>query len=520
MVVSLLKVLHTGIQDSRLLPLKGNPNVEMFSKVFIRTGRFTTQWVRLDFDTRPQFGGKSVITIPNKGHLVGRLFLVTTMPDIDAAQAAGYNYAQANNMTFAGPLFSWTNSLGHAVVEGASIDIGGSRVEKLDARLLEVLDEFYTPLEKVELVNKLIKRNMTNFPQYTAGLTGVAKPPVVTYTPLPFWFSRGDPGVSLPVDALSVDKVKLTIQFAPLNNLYVSDSLIVSGGAGDAQQCQSNSVFFPLNSPQYVLDPSGTRVPGLGGTQTGLVVSPVPGYKAPETYTIGDTYLMAEYIYLDAPEANKFRISDIEVPVVQHYSFEPFDTKFSSRATIPLKIPNPTRNLFFFAQRYEAPSYNAPFLATRDLSGSDGQVAPWWPNAESIPTTSPGELVPGYLFRNSEPFSSIQLTYEGHLIRYSTTCPAMFRSYYPSSEMKKSPFVNRYYYSLHFGLNHGLLPPSQPCGEANLDKIVNIKLEFEFKPFRGTLNPNAVPRYRIHVWAETYNIFRVYGGRGGMLFAY
>jgi len=239
----------------------------------------------------------------------------------------------------------------------------------------------------------------------------------------------------------------------------------------------------------------------------------------PSAYTIGDTYLLVEYVYLDAPEANKFRISDIEVPVTQHYQFDPFDTRSSSRATIPLKIPNPTRNLLFFAQRYEATSYNAPFLATRDLSGA-GTGTPWWPNAQPIPSKAPGHIIPGFVSRNSEPLASVRLIYEGNLVRYSTTSPSMFRSYYPSAEMRKSPFVNRYYYSMHFGLNHGRLAPSQPCGEANLDKIVNIKLEFEFQPFRGTTDPNAVPRYIVYVWAETYNIFRVYGGRGGMLFAY
>ena len=53
MVAALLRVLHSGIQDSRLLPPKGNPNIELFSKVLIRAGRFTTQWVRLDFDSQP-----------------------------------------------------------------------------------------------------------------------------------------------------------------------------------------------------------------------------------------------------------------------------------------------------------------------------------------------------------------------------------------------------------------------------------------------------------------------------------
>jgi hypothetical protein len=66
MVAALLRVLHSGIQDSRLMPTKGNPNIELFSKVLIRAGRFTTQWVRLDFDTAPNFGTKSTITIPRK----------------------------------------------------------------------------------------------------------------------------------------------------------------------------------------------------------------------------------------------------------------------------------------------------------------------------------------------------------------------------------------------------------------------------------------------------------------------
>jgi hypothetical protein len=75
-------------------------------------------------------------------------------------------------------------------------------------------------------------------------------------------------------------------------------------------------------------------------------------------------------------------------------------------------------------------------------------------------------------------------------------------------------------YNLPFAFQSGFLPPSQPCGEANLDKVVNINLKLELQPFAGRTDRSAVPRYLIRVWAETYNIFRVYGGRGGMMFAY
>jgi hypothetical protein len=190
---------------------------------------------------------------------------------------------------------------------------------------------------------------------------------------------------------------------------------------------------------------------------------------------------------------------------------------------MPLKIPNPTRNILFYAQRYEATMYNAPFLCTRDLSGGTALEAPWWPNATStvgFRGGPPSPLVPGFQFRDSEPIQTILLDYEGRLIRYATRQAAVFRSLLPSYEMKKSPWVNRYMYSLHFGLNHGDLPPSQPCGEANLDKIFSLSLQLELKPFRGSVRADQVPRYLVYVWAETYNILRVYAGRGGLMFGY
>ena len=109
--------------------------------------------------------------------------------------------------------------------------------------------------------------------------------------------------------------------------------------------------------------------------------------------------------------------------------------------------------------------------------------------------------------------------YQGSLVRLRTQTPALFRSILPSWEQKKSPWVNRYYYNWSFGLYNGYTPWSRPKGEANLDKIVNINLRLELQPFAGR-EATAVPRYLIYVWAETYNIFRVYGGRAGMMFAY
>jgi hypothetical protein len=394
MVAALLRVVYGGLQDSKFICQKGRPNIGFFVKAFVRAGRFTTQWVRLDFDTRPTLGTTATITLPNKGQLLSRLYLVTTMPDISAPQKAAMAWCAANGKTFAGPTFGWTNSVGHALLQQATIEIGGTRVEQIDGQLLEVLDEFYTPLEKVSLMDKLLPRDSSNFYPGLFGRDTV----IQATTPLPFWFSCGDAGTFLPLDALQSDPVTLRLSFANPSSLFVSSAqqstatLKTTPAGGEA--------YFPLaSSPFYYTNPvNGTDISGLTGNPgISTRVSVVPGITMPTAQllqNLGDTYLMAEYVYLDRAEANRFRLADIQVPILQHYAFDPVDTVGGQTVNCYLKVPNPTRNLFFYAQRYEAPTFNAPHLTTRDLSGTGVPIAPWWPNASQIGTRVYKELTP------------------------------------------------------------------------------------------------------------------------------
>jgi hypothetical protein len=511
MVASLLKIIYTGVQDERLLPPSDQPSLKYFQKSFVKAGRFTTAWTRLDFDTRPIFGAQASITLPRQGHLLSRLYLVTTMPNINTVQRRAASF-----QNFAGPRFGWTNSLGHALIDEAQIEIGGARVESLNGRLLEVLDEFGTPFEKVTAANRLLCRKDNGF---TPQSFGWDSEPTTVVTPLPFWFSNGDPGAFLPVDAIGADLIRLLVRFAPINALYVSSAqrsiaTIANPAPGDA--------YFPLpSSPFYVDDPAGSMVYGLDGDPSlGKLVSKIPGLTMPDTFPMGETYVMAEYVYLDKVEANLFRISDIQYPIVQHYNLEPYNTNSLPTLNALIRLPNPVRDMFFFCQRQEAVAFNAPFLATRDLSGLDVSIAPWWPDCSGLQTQVVTDYVGGYSTRDSEPVQSLSLVYEGKLIRYATDSPAFFRSVLPSFAQRKTPWLNRYYYNLSFGLQNGLTPPSVPTGAGNLDKIQRVELQLRFKPFRGSLNPNNVPRYNIYVFAETYNIFRIYGGRAGLLFGY
>jgi hypothetical protein len=165
------------------------------------------------------------------------------------------------------------------------------------------------------------------------------------------------------------------VTFKGINGLYYTDSR----APGNTSTDDGTSLWPITGSPFYIADPSGSIVNGLVPSET---VSLVPGVTMPSIFTLGDTYIMAEYAYLDQPEANRFRLADLQVPLVQHYAIQPFETQGLPRARIRLDIPNPTKDLFWICQRTDAPSYNAHFLATRELKGpQDPSGYIWWPNA-------------------------------------------------------------------------------------------------------------------------------------------
>jgi Major capsid protein N-terminus len=530
MVASLLRVLTSGIQDDRL-DYSDKIVLTSFKTVWRKAGRMTTQWQRIDFNSVPDFGRTVYANILRKGHFISRILLVSTLPDIKTPQVAARAAAAAADIDFVGPNFSWTNSIGHSLVQDATFTSGGSEIERLDSRLLEVLDEYETPLEKVPTINTLIGRKDGGYTETSFGVDDISS--VTVYTPLPFWFSRCGP--PLPIDAISVDLIQLGVSFRPLAGMYYTDSRDISGNGLRS----GASALWPIDGSKFY-GRSATSGPTLpNNTVRGIHnlelqnTAPcngrrypvaIPGAQMPAASSLhlGDTYLLVEYIYVDRPEANRFRLADLQIPIRTHTGLQPTDTQFTNHINIPLRIGNPTRSLKFFTQRFEAALYNAHFLATRDLNATTvyGQNCPvnaggwslWWPDASGLSGTHPGYLSPGFSTRYSEPVQSIALLYEGRLVRYGSSNPSIFRSLLPALEETKAPWLNRYYYGLWFGFD------AAPAGHANMDKIERASLNLTFNAVKGSNDPLNVPRYNIHMWAETYNILRLYGGRLSLLF--
>jgi hypothetical protein len=325
------------------------------------------------------------------------------------------------------------------MLEDIQVLIGGKTVDRLDGRLLEVLDEFYTPFEKVETVNRLIGRRPEG-PTESGADSGTPKQ---LYIPLPFWFSGPDPHLWFPIDAVNVDRLSVQITLQTL-------AAIVSG-------------------------------PGVA-TAAG---------------TLGDPHLLVEYIYLDTYEANRLRVTPIEVPITQHARVQPFTATAGTEARIPLRLGNPTKSLFFFAQRTEAAAAGNFFGTSVDPS--------------AVPVFG------GPVKAAAEPVRSAALLYSGGQVRYQTSFMDLFRVIAPALECRKSPAYNNYFYYMGFDVGNHDRRRGIPCGEANLDRLGEIEMRVEL---RGSADSALAPQYNIHIYAMTYNILSIYGGRAALLFAY
>ena len=506
MVASLLRILGgSGIQDKRLC---APVDTKAFKKVWRKAGLFTTQWQRIDFIDTPDFGRTRHANITLKGEFITRLCLVCNLPDIYTPQAdAAVTAAAPQDDIY--PSFGWTNSIGHALVQEAAIEIDGSDYDYLNSQLLEVIDEFWTPYEKMKTTNELIGRSESGFNSRSLGRSA-AQPVREVFVPLPFWFSRGDAAAALPIDSLANSQVRVRINFRALNGLYYTESR----AQNNTSTADGTSLWPMLDSSFYKKTVVGDNIPGLLPPGAGTFVEPVAGVTMPTELHLGDCYLLAEYAYVDKYEAHTFRSSDIKIPIVQHIEIPVVSTKGATDTIVPLRIGNPVKGLYWMAQREECASYNAHFLATRDFKDT-GALAygPWWPDCCG------SVVLPGFSTRASEPFKNVSLVYEGKQIRYESETPAIFRSIVPSMECIKAPWINKYYYTMRFGVGGSQYPISIVTGEANMDKIQRIDMRFGFNPIRGTADITVVPSYLVRIWAETYNVMRIYGGRAALMFA-
>jgi len=524
-----LTLISSGLADARQRPTKGNPDVAQFIKVVRRTTRWAAQWNRVEFDGSPEFGTRFSCTLPQLGDLISGVTVACTMPDIyttqlNAIKAAGGTSLDASG-NFLGPVYGWTNSLGHALIQQIELEIGGSIIETLDSRMLEILDELNETIESVTSKNRMIKR----LPKGFNARTWLSPDATTVYIPIPFWFSR--PGVyshALPIDALRSDIVRIHVTFRPINQLFYTDARINTATVGYRAGIDPAAGMWPLTGGRFwMADPTAsTRVYDMRSSMpaAGVPGTVIPDIQFPQRFSPQEAYLLVEYISLEEYEALLFRSSELTYQVEQHLAIPVQATLNAKEVRVPLPYSNPTKEVLWVAQRPEAEAYNAWFLFTRDLQRTAAPygptanpspcLTPWWPDATIVPAAAnKWQIVPGFQTSYSEPIQGVTLLYNSYE-RFVHEGASFFRGLVPSQYYTKSAVIDRYIYAYSFG--QGRLPYTYgPTGAANWDKIPRKEIYVTLADARGG---GAPPNLNLYIYVTIWNVFKVFGGRGGMLF--
>jgi hypothetical protein len=457
---TMLRFVTQGLQDkSRLNSPRGQPSVNFYRAVVRRRTRWASQWRRVEFDNLADFGRMATVTLPIIGELITRATLVVELPDLYTPQVRAQTLAGFSPVI--GPRWSWTNAIGHALCSEVEFTIGGQVVDRVDSRLMEVLDETTTPVEHLDAYNIMIARNPTNYSQddYKGGKPTQQRLQSVEIA-VPFWWNRGPGPQALPIQALAKDKVQINVTFRPVQECVYTDARVnpLNPGAEATQAgpmpIMSGCGFYkrsgdPGSQPIYDMTRVGLGVPP-SFTPNGIVLS---GHTMPTEWHFRDAYWIIEYVSLEDREAAAFRNADLQIPIEQHIAIPVTQTNGAREVRIPIAQGGLVRDIQWVAQRAEATDYNAYFLFSRDLgpAGAKGSFIPWWPDAV-IPDWDYGDgyVRPAFADRLSEPITAATLWARG-LRRFEHEGMSIFRSLAPALGCRRTPIIDRYIYRYDFG---------------------------------------------------------------------
>ena len=507
---SMLRIVTSGLQDrERLNTYVGQPNTRFYKAIHHKKTRWASQWRRVDFDNLADFGRRATVTLPILGELITRVTLVVTLPDLYTPQrtaelAAGGTYGARRII---GPHWSWTNGIGHALCSDVELRIGDQVVDRLDSRLLEVIDEQEGPIDHWNSKNTMIARDPTGYTQYAyEGRTPWQARQQTVEIVFPFWFNRGPGPQALPIQALARDRVQITVNFRDVQQCVYTDARV------DPRNPGFGAVGVPGQLPA-IAGCGFYQTDGMGVPIYNMIREPItladtlapkgsvlPGYTMPaaSAYHFQDAFWVVEYVSLEDREAAALRHADLQIPIEQHVAVPVTNTQGAPRIRIPLAQGGLVRDITWVAQREEAETYNAYFLFSRDLAEPDVDVSaspslvPWWPNAR-LPDWDYGDgyIRPAFADRRSDPITAATLWIRGKR-RFDLEGPSFFRSLIPALGSRRCPLIDRYIYRYDFGfwptggLEEALtLPVDQVRGFANWDRLPQKELELSIDTTGG-----------------------------------
>ena len=132
-----MQLAVTGYQDTFLT---GDPQLSYYQKVFTKRAGYTSEILRLAFDSEVRFGGSSICTIDND------------TCDIITGFYINFQYPQAQTVM---------QDAGHAYIERAELLVGGQTIVSMTGELMAVLSDLKDPQRTRTNYDRMLRRNVS-----------------------------------------------------------------------------------------------------------------------------------------------------------------------------------------------------------------------------------------------------------------------------------------------------------------------------------------------------------------------
>jgi hypothetical protein len=359
MTGALLQLVAIGNED---LLITGNPKITFFKAVYKRYSNFASQSINVHFNGAPTLNQRTpttlYATIPKYGHLLSKLHLELTLPDILKSVP-----------------FRWIDNIGTSMINYVKLYIGDQLIEKIEGEYIECyynttltneqlklyndmignIEELTTPYRSLEDIRMIYDNDISS----SSSITGYINTIPTTserrlIIPIPLWFSKYD-GLEIPLVALENTKIKIEIELKSIEQLYViggNTNITVGGSTYISGGIDGNTAITGIadHSHEIKSNKYGERL-----FENNTIQHTV--YKKPNLNQLShriDTWLLhpvmnIEYIYL----------SDDEEQLMKHfehrYLIERVQTNeflgHTNQRILQLELFNPIKELYIVPQR-------------------------------------------------------------------------------------------------------------------------------------------------------------------------
>ena len=481
----LMQLVAYGAQD---IYLTGNPQITFFKVVYRRHTNFSMEAIEQTFNGNPGFGKKVSCTISRNGDLIHRVYLQTTLPEVELSSDPNVSpiTGQPNLREF-----NWVNWVGHQLIKNVEVEIGGQRIDKHYGEWLHLWNELtQSPglqagyARMVGNVHKLVTPNTSSGSKFDK---------TTLYIPLQFWFCR-NPGLALPLIALQYHEVKINVEFNDLD--------ACASGSSTADGMRNPTLNNQDNSNANITFKNGDL-------------------------SLEDTALWVDYIYLDTDERRRFAQVSHEY-LIEQLQFTGEESISTVSNKVKLNFNHPIKELVWVVQSQKNVGFKqfTNYSDYPDNSFLTGETM----DPLGLGLTGPLDLGLGNFNQGQNndnlgqqlhmngtkaefdvgvnPIVTAKLQLNGH-DRFQERRGDYFNYVQPYQHHTNTPALGINVYSF------GLKPEEhQPSGTCNFSRIDNATLQMTVTP--ATVHNTTA---KVRVYATNYNVLRIMSGMGGLAYS-